>query len=269
MEPLLRVEHLEKRYERGGLFNSRKTVAALSEVSLTIYSKTTLALVGESGSGKSTLARCIAGLDSPTSGSIYFESNQITGLNEKQLRSVRPQIQLVFQDPASSLNPRLTVLEIVTEPLNVHRRLAKRERTERARELLDRVTIPEQMLTRRPSELSGGQKQRVAIARALALNPKLLILDEALSALDCSIQAQVANLLLELQSSLGLTYLFITHDCRMAVHLADEVAVMEQGQIVELGKAERVFHSPTHVTTRQMVNASKGISVAPHQPEVS
>lgn len=268
MEPLLRVENLEKRYEGGGLFRAGRSVTALTRISLAIYAKTTLALVGESGSGKSTLALCIACLDRPTSGSIYFESNQITGLDEKQLRLVRPQMQLVFQDPASSLNPRLTVLEIVTEPLNVHRHLAKREKTERARELLDCVGIPEQMATRRPSELSGGQKQRVAIARALSLKPKLLILDEALSALDCSIQAQVANLLLELQSSLGLTYLFITHDCRMAVHLADEIAVMEQGQIVELGKAERVFHSPMHVTTRQMVNASKGISVVPRQPEV-
>jgi ABC-type glutathione transport system ATPase component len=268
MEPLLKVENLEKRYERGGLFRAAKSVTALTKVSLAIYPKATLALVGESGSGKSTLALCIACLDRPTSGSIYFESSEITGFSEKQLRSVRPQIQLVFQDPAGSLNPRLTVLDIVTEPLDVHGRLPKHEKNERARELLDRVGIPQQMALRRPHELSGGQKQRVAIARALALKPKLLILDEALSALDCSIQAQVANLLLELQASLGLTYLFITHDCRMAVHLADEIAVMEQGQIVELGKAERVFHSPAHATTRQMVNASIGISAPPRQPEV-
>jgi peptide/nickel transport system ATP-binding protein len=269
MEPLLRVENLEKHYERGGFFRASNRVIALARVSFLIYPKTTLALVGPSGSGKSTLALCIACLESPTSGSIHFEGKEITGLKEKQLRSVRPQIQLVFQDPASSLNPRLTVLDIVTEPLNVHGHLNKRERRERARELLDLVGISQEKAMRRPEELSGGQKQRLAIARALAPKPKLLILDEALSALDCSIQAQVANLLLELQASLGLTYLFITHDFRMAAHLADEIAVMEHGQIVELGKAERVFHSPARVITRQMVNACMGTSETPRPSEVS
>jgi ABC-type glutathione transport system ATPase component len=271
MEPLLTVENLQKRYERRGLSCAGKStrVTALAGVSFMIYPKTTLALVGGSGSGKSTLARCIACLESPTSGSIRFGGNEITCFKEKQLRSVRPQIQVVFQGPASSLNPRLTVLDIVTEPLNVQRRLSKREKGERARELLDRVGLPLEKVLRRPDELSVGQKQRVAIARAMALNPKLLILDEALSALDCSIQAQVANLLLELQASPGVTYLFITHDFRMAVHLADEIAVMEQGQIVEFGKAERVFHSPKHFITRQLVNASMGMSVTARPPEAS
>jgi ABC-type glutathione transport system ATPase component len=271
VEPLLRVQNLEKRYERGGLFLARKssTVTALAGVSFVIYPKTTLALVGGSGSGKSTLALCIACLESPTSGSIYLESKEITGLEEKELRSVRPQTQLVFQNPASSLNPRLTVLDIVTEPLDVQGLLSEREKGEKARELFDRVGLPLEKMLRRPHELSVGQKQRVAIARALVLNPKLLILDEALSALDCSIQAQIANLLLELQASLGFTYLFITHDFRMAVHLADEIAVMEQGQIVEFGKAESVFHNPKHFITRQMVNASMGIGVSPRPPEAS
>jgi peptide/nickel transport system ATP-binding protein len=271
VEPLLRVQNLEKRYERGGLFLARKssTVTALAGVSFVIYPKTTLALVGGSGSGKSTLALCIACLESPTSGSIYLESKEITGLEEKELRSVRPQTQLVFQNPASSLNPRLTVLDIVTEPLDVQGLLSEREKGEKARELFDRVGLPLEKMLRRPHELSVGQKQRVAIARALVLNPKLLILDEALSALDCSIQAQIANLLLELQASLGFTYLFITHDFRMAVHLADEIAVMEQGQIVEFGKVESVFHSPKHFITRQMVNASMGIGVSPRPPEAS
>jgi len=271
VEPLLRVQNLEKRYERGGLFLARKssTVTALAGVSFVIYPKTTLALVGGSGSGKSTLALCIACLESPTSGSIYLESKEITGLEEKELRSVRPQTQLVFQNPASSLNPRLTVLDIVTEPLDVQGLLSEREKGEKARELFDRVGLPLEKMLRRPHELSVGQKQRVAIARALVLNPKLLILDEALSALDCSIQAQIANLLLELQASLGFTYLFITHDFRMAVHLGDEIAVMEQGQIVEFGKAESVFHSPKHFITRQMVNASMGIGVSPRPPEAS
>jgi peptide/nickel transport system ATP-binding protein len=271
VEPLLRVQNLEKRYERGGLFLARKssTVTALAGVSFVIYPKTTLALVGGSGSGKSTLALCIACLESPTSGSIYLESKEITGLEEKELRSVRPQTQLVFQNPASSLNPRLTVLDTVTEPLDVQGLLTEREKGEKARELFDRVGLPLEKMLRRPHELSVGQKQRVAIARALVLNPKLLILDEALSALDCSIQAQIANLLLELQASLGFTYLFITHDFRMAVHLGDEIAVMEQGQIVEFGKAESVFHSPKHFITRQMVNASMGIGVSPRPPEAS
>jgi peptide/nickel transport system ATP-binding protein len=271
VEPLLRVQNLEKRYERGGLFLARKssTVTALAGVSFVIYPKTTLALVGGSGSGKSTLALCIACLESPTSGSIYLESKEITGLEEKELRSVRPQTQLVFQNPASSLNPRLTVLDTVTEPLDVQGLLSEREKGEKARELFDRVGLPLEKMLRRPHELSVGQKQRVAIARALVLNPKLLILDEALSALDCSIQAQIANLLLELQASLGFTYLFITHDFRMAVHLGDEIAVMEQGQIVEFGKAESVFHSPKHFITRQMVNASMGIGVSPRPPEAS
>jgi peptide/nickel transport system ATP-binding protein len=271
VEPLLRVQNLEKRYEMGGLFLARKssTVTALAGVSFVIYPKTTLALVGGSGSGKSTLALCIACLESPTSGSIYLESKEITGLEEKELRSVRPQTQLVFQNPASSLNPRLTVLDTVTEPLDVQGLLSEREKGEKARELFDRVGLPLEKMLRRPHELSVGQKQRVAIARALVLNPKLLILDEALSALDCSIQAQIANLLLELQASLGFTYLFITHDFRMAVHLADEIAVMEQGQIVEFGKAESVFHSPKHFITRQMVNDSMGIGVSPRPPEAS
>jgi ABC-type glutathione transport system ATPase component len=271
MEPLLTVENLQKRYERRGLSGAGKStrVTALAGVSFVIYPKTTLALVGGSGSGKSTLARCVACLESPTSGSIRFGGNEITCFKEKQLRSVRPQIQVVFQGPASSLNPRLTVLDIVTEPLNVQRRLSKREKGERARELLDRVGLPLEKVLRRPDELSVGQKQRVAIARAMALNPKLLILDEALSALDCSIQAQVANLLLELQASPGFTYLFITHDFRMAVHLADEIAVMEQGQIVEFGKSERVFHSPKHFITRQLVNASMGMSVTARPPAAS
>jgi ABC-type glutathione transport system ATPase component len=271
MEPLLRVENLEKCYERGSLFRVGKSsaVTALAGVSFVIYPKTTLALVGGSGSGKSTLALCIACLESPTSGSIHLESNEITGLKEKELRSVRPQIQLVFQNPASSLNPRLTVVDIVTEPLHVQGLLSEQEKGEKARELLGRVGLPLEKVLRRPDELSVGQKQRVAIARALVLNPKLLILDEALSALDCSIQAQVANLLLELQASLGFTYLFITHDFRMAVHLADEIAVMEQGQIVEFGEAENVFHSPKHFITRQMVNASMEISASPRTPEAS
>jgi ABC-type glutathione transport system ATPase component len=267
LEPLIKVENLEKRYTRGSLFRGAKTVIALTGLSFAIYPKTTLALVGESGSGKSTLALCIACLEKCTAGNICFEGREVTGLPEKQLRSVRPQIQLVFQDPASSLNPRMTVSDIVTEPLSIHGRLSTREKVARAHELLERVGISDQKSSRKPDELSGGQKQRVAIARALALNPKLLILDEALSSLDCSVQAQVSNLLIELQVSLGLTYLFITHDFRMAAHLADEIAVMANGQIVELGETGNVLQNPTHTVTRQMVLAAMGIGTAPQVPE--
>jgi ABC-type glutathione transport system ATPase component len=268
MEPLLRVENLAKCYERGGLFLPRKRLTALANVSLTIHPRHTLALVGRSGSGKSTLALCIACLERPTSGSIYFEDQEITALKENQLRAIRPQIQLVFQDPASSLNPRLAVRDIVTEPLAVCGRLDPREKTQRSRELLDLVGVPIAKAFQKPEELSGGQKQRVAIARALALRPKLLILDEALSALDCSTQAQIVNLLLDLQDSLGLTYLFITHDLRMAAYMADEIAVMEQGQIAEFGAAAKVFHRPTHGATRRMVDASVGHSGNSAQREV-
>jgi ABC-type glutathione transport system ATPase component len=263
MEPLLHVENLEKRYETGGLFGATRKVTAFADVSFALRPQTTPALVGASGAGKSTLASCIACLETPTSGRIRFEHREITGLNEKQLRAVRPRIQLVFQDPVSSLNPRLNILDIVTEPLNIHRRLSEDENREHASELLDRVEISWEKVLRNPEELSGGQKQRVAIARALALKPKLLILDEALSALDASVQAQIANLLLHLQCSLGLTYLFITHDLKMAAHLADEIAVMQNGRIVELGATEGVFRNPAHEMTRQLVKAHSGKDLTP------
>lgn len=268
MEPLLQVKNLEKRYVDARPFHVRKRVTALAGVSLTVDRQATLALVGKSGSGKSTLALCIAGLELPTSGEIRLDGQEITGLSEKRLRKVRQQIQLVFQDPASSLNPRFSVMELVKEPLDVKGLVKPAQRRERVHELLDHVGIAREKRSCRPDELSGGQKQRVAIARALALEPQLLILDEALSALDCSIQAQITNLLLELQTSLGLAYLFITHDFRMAAHFADEIAVMEGGRIVELGNPVQVFRSPTHQTTRQMVRASLGVERAVPRPEV-
>jgi peptide/nickel transport system ATP-binding protein len=255
MDRLLIVEKLEKRYERTHVLGAKKEVTALQDISFSIGRGSTLALVGESGSGKSTLALCIACLERPTSGKIVFNGNEITALNEKQLREVRPQIQLVFQDPARSLNPRFSALEIVGEPLLVQGRLDKREREERARGLLAHVGIPEEKALQRAGEFSGGQRQRLAIARALSLAPKLLILDEALSALDCSVQAQIANLLIDLQASLGLTYLFVTHDFVMAGHLADEIAVMEQGQVVELGAADKVLAAPDQEVTRRLIAA--------------
>jgi ABC-type glutathione transport system ATPase component len=268
MERLLIVENLEKRYEVAFVLGTRKAVTALQGVSFSICPGSTLALVGESGSGKSTLAFCIACLERPTSGRIVFNGNEITTVNEKQLREVRPLIQLVFQDPARSLNPRFSALEIVSEPLLVQKRWRKQEREDRGRALLAQVGIPQEKTLQRADEFSGGQKQRLAIARALALEPKLLILDEALSALDCSVQAQIANLLVDLQSSLGLAYLFITHDFSMAGHLADEIAVMEQGKIVELGAADKVLRSPEQEITRRLILATPRLEAAANAPQL-
>jgi ABC-type glutathione transport system ATPase component len=261
-QPLLRAEDLEKRYERGSGFGSEVEVAALRGVSLSIFPRTTLALVGESGSGKSTLALCIACLERPTSGKIWFGEREITSLDETELRGVRPQIQMVFQDPANSLNPRWSAAEIVSEPLLVQQGLDKRGRYERARALLESVGIPGEKTSQRPDEFSGGQRQRIAIARALALEPKLVILDEALSALDCSVQAQIVNLLVDLQSRLGLTYLFISHDFAMVAHVADEIAVMDHGKIVETGTPESVVREPKHEVTQRLIAAAAGFRMA-------
>ncbi len=267
-ERLLIVENLEKIYASRGVLGTKKEVIALQGVSFSIRPESTLALVGESGSGKSTLAFCLACLERPTSGRIIFQGNEITELDEKQQRAVRPQIQLVFQDPARSLNPRFSALELVSEPLLVQGRVNRREKEDRARALLAQVGLPQEKALQRAEEFSGGQRQRLAIARALALGPKLLILDEALSALDCSVQAQIANLLLELQSSLSLTYLFITHDFAMAGHLADEIAVMERGKVAELGAADKVLREPEHAITRRLIAATPRLGAAAHAPQV-
>src|SRR5713226_5667822 len=267
-EPLLIVDNLGKVYARRGVLGSEKEVIALQGVSFAIRPESTLALVGESGSGKSTLAFCLACLERPTSGKIIFQGKEITAFDEEQQRAMRPQIQLVFQDPARSLNPRFSALELVSEPLLVQGRLNKRKREDRARALLAQVGLPQEKALQRAEEFSGGQRQRLAIARALALEPKLLILDEALSALDCSVQAQIANLLLELQSSMGLTYLFITHDFAMAGHLADEIAVMDRGKIVELGATEKVLCEPEHEITRRLIAATPRLDAAAHLLQV-
>ncbi len=268
MQELLRVENLVKRYAAKKYRAPGEAPGALEGVSFSSQPGATLALIGESGSGKSTLALCIACLERPTSGSIWFDGCDVTALDETQLRAVRPKIQLVFQDPASSLNPRLTALEIVAEPLLIQQRFDKQERCEKARALLGRVGIPLEKAGQKPDEFSGGQRQRLALARALALEPRLLILDESLAALDCSVQAQIANLLLELQSSLGLTYLLITHDFAMAAHLADEIAVMDQGRIVEMAAAEKVLRAPEREVTRRLIAATPEFRVAALTPKV-
>ena len=255
VHPLLKVENLVKRYTKRSLAGTPEELLALDSVSFTISPGTTLAVVGESGSGKSTLANCLACLESPTSGNIWFEGKDIVKLEERACRQVRRQIQLIFQDPASSLNPRWSAFEVLVEPLILQRKFNREEIKKRVNYWLGRVGLSQDIVGRSSMELSGGQRQRLAIARALTLEPKLLILDEALSALDCSVQAQIANLLMELQSSLGMTYLFITHDLAMAAHFADEIAVMDRGRIVEQGPPNKIFIQPEQETTRRLLAA--------------
>lgn len=255
MQPLVEVENLAKTYSRKKFAGAPEELRALDGVSFSIFRGTTLAIVGESGSGKSTLALCLACLEKLTSGSIRFEERDILEFGEKDLRAIRRKIQLIFQDPANSFNPRWKVVDILTEPLVLQGNLSRDEMRVRARRLLEQVGFSSDMEERRPSELSGGQRQRLAIARALTLEPKLLILDEALSALDCSVQAQIANLLVELQSTRGMTYLFITHDMAMAAHLADEIAVMSQGRIVDRGVPDKILKQPESGVTRELLAA--------------
>lgn len=256
MQPLLEVENLVKTYSRKKLTGPREEVRALDGVSFSIFRGNTMAIVGESGSGKSTLALGLAGLETSTSGTIRFEERDILRLGEKDLRTIRRKIQLIFQDPASSFNPRWKVLEIMTEPLALQGNLSRDEMRARAHAVLEQLGLSSAMEEKLSSELSGGQRQRLAIARALMLEPKLLILDEALSALDCSVQAQIANLLVELQSSRSMAYLFITHDIAMAAHLADEIAVMRKGRIVEQGAPDKILKQPQTEITRELLAAA-------------
>ena len=254
--PLVHVEDLYKSYvQRRWLARQQFVVRALDGVHLTIRAGTTLALVGESGSGKSTLARCLVRVEEPDSGRIWFDGKDLLLLDQEELRAARRKIQLIFQDPSAALNPRLRASEIVAEPLAVHQMGDRRERRERSLALMEQVSLSPQWARRSPAEFSGGQRQRLAIARALALEPKLLILDEALSALDLSIQAQIVNLLLELQASRALTYLYITHDLSLIGHLADEVAVMHHGRIVERATPQELVRFPRHAHTQALVAA--------------
>lgn len=255
MGSILKIENLVKRYAKRDFVGVPQDFLALDSVSLTVSAGTTFAIVGESGSGKSTLASCIACLEMPTAGNLWFEGRNLAQSSQGALRKIRPQIQLIFPDPASSLNPRWTILEILVEPLVLQGKLSRTQRNTRAFSLLERVGLSPDLVERPAAELSGGQRQRLAIARALTLEPKLLILDEALSALDCSVQAQIANLLLDLQSSLGMTFLFITHDLTMAALLADEIAVMSRGRIVEHGPSTKILRSPGHEVTRHLLAA--------------
>lgn len=234
-EVLLRCEGLNKTYTQGRWFSkSRLTKQVLKDVNLSIRTHSTLALIGLSASGKSTLARCLAGIERPDSGEIWFEGTNLAGLSHHEWAPFHRQIQMVFQEPAASLNPRLNGVELVSEPLLVAG-MKKKERHRQALDLMELVGVPANCAKRLPAELSGGQRRRLAIARALALAPKILILDESLSGLDLSIQAQISNLLITLQAERHLTYICISHDLDLVAHLADEVAVLHEGQIVEVG----------------------------------
>jgi oligopeptide transport system ATP-binding protein len=255
---LLEVNDLHKHFPiRSGLLIDRKVgeVKAVDGVSFEVKSGETLGLVGESGSGKSTTGYCILQLLKPTSGSVRFEGVELTDLGREELRKMRREMQIVFQDPYSSLDPRMTVGDIVGEPLVVHGIGTRRDRSARIRELLDVVGFDPSYTNRYPHEFSGGQRQRIGIARALALSPKLIVCDEPVSALDVSIQAQILNLLKDLQQDFGLTYLFIAHDLAVVRTMSDRIAVMNKGQLVEIGPAEEVYTNPKHDYSKALLSA--------------
>jgi peptide/nickel transport system ATP-binding protein len=254
-EPLVEIRDLTQRHVRHSGPRAARAVAALSGASLTIRRGATVALVGPSGSGKSTLARCLARLEEPVSGEIRFEGTDVRALRGAALREFRQSVQLVLQEAAAALDPRFTVLECVAEPLEILGRGSRDERAARARELMDKVGLGGELAPRRPLDLSGGQRQRVAIARALAVEPRLLILDEAFSGLDAPIQAQIATLLQDLQRERGLTYLVISHDLALMSVLADEVAILSDGRVVEQAAARDLFLAPQHPATRSLVAA--------------
>ena len=255
---ILKVDDLRKEFPvRSGFLVERvtHTVNAVDGVSFEIQEGRTLGLVGESGSGKSTTGYCILQLIKPTAGSVRFQGKELTKMGREEVRKMRREMQIVFQDPYSSLDPRMTVGDIVSEPLEVHGVGSRRGRRARVRELLDVVGFNPDYGNRYPHEFSGGQRQRVGVARALALNPSLIVCDEPVSALDVSIQAQILNLLKDLQRDFGLTYLFISHDLAVVRGMSDDIAVMKDGKIVETGTADEVYEHPKHEYTRALLAA--------------
>lgn len=257
-EILLKVDKLVKFFpiKKGIFFSSNAGyVHAVDGVSFNVYKGETLGLVGESGCGKSTTGRTILQLYRPTSGSVWFDGEDLAGLQGKKLRQKRRQLQMIFQDPYASLNPRMTVAQIIGEPMEIHKTYQGTEQLKRVRELLELVGLNPTFINRFPHEFSGGQRQRIGIARALALEPKLIVCDEPISALDVSIQAQVINLLEDLQQKMGLTYLFIAHDLSMVRHISNRIAVMYLGKIVELADRNELYADPRHPYAQALLSA--------------
>jgi peptide/nickel transport system ATP-binding protein len=266
---LLEVANLVKEFSRKrGIFGGRSIVRAVNGVSFTVEEGETFGLVGESGSGKTTTGRCILRLIEPTSGEVRFAGEDVLAYTPQRLRAARRDMQIVFQDPYASLNPRMRVGAIVEEPLIIHKVGTAAERRMRVADLFVLVGLDRSWVTRYPHEFSGGQRQRIGLARALALNPSLVIADEPVSALDVSVQAQVVNLLLELQDRLKLTYLFIAHDLRLVEHICDRVAVMYRGRIVELAPARDLFDSPRHPYTQALLSAIPVVEPAARRPRI-
>lgn len=262
--PLLRVKNVSKAYiTKGGLFKKDSSFKAVNDVSFNLYEGETLGLVGESGCGKSTLGNVILQLDKASSGTVFYKGVDITKCTKKTLRNLRKEIQLIFQDPYSSLNPRIPVGEAIMEPMKVHKLYANdQERKEKTLELLKRVGLEESHYYRYPHEFSGGQRQRIGIARTIAVNPKLIICDESVSALDISVQAQVLNLLNELKESFGFSYIFISHDLAVVKYMSDQLVVMQNGQIAEIGEADEVYKAPISSYTKALIDAiPKGLTV--------
>jgi oligopeptide/dipeptide ABC transporter ATP-binding protein len=254
--PLVRVENLKTYFPlSGGILGKKRFVRAVDGVDFRIDRGKTLGLVGESGSGKTTVGRTILRLIPSTGGTVHFDSQDVFALTEKQMRALRRRMQIIFQDPMSSLNPRMTVLGIVSEPLIVHTSFSRSQRKEKVAELLERVGLSAQYMNRYPHEFSGGQRQRIGIARALASEPDFIVCDEPVSALDVSIQAQILNLLSDLQGDLGLSYLFIAHNLAVVEHFADTVAVMYLGRIVEIAGRDALYAHPQHPYTTTLLSA--------------
>ncbi|MGZ2433817.1 peptide/nickel transport system ATP-binding protein [Rhizobium pisi] len=256
--PLLTVENLTKHYPLGGGFSKKDApvIRAVQNVSFSVEAGETLCIVGESGCGKSTIARLLMRLIDPTEGRVLLEGVDVASLKKNELRNQRRRMQMVFQDPYSSLNPRLSAGQIITEPVENFQRLSRKQREALAAELLQQVGLAPEIMHRLPSELSGGQRQRLGIARALSLKPAIIIADEAVSALDVSVQAQILNLLMDLQQELGVAFVFISHDLGVVEHIGHKVAVMYLGRIVELARCEDLFANPVHPYTEALIAAA-------------
>lgn len=255
--PLLEIQNLEKYYyQKTLLFGKKQTVKAVNDVSFSVFEGETVGLVGESGCGKSTLGKTILQLEKATKGKVFFKGKEITHLTSKEIRQLRKDIQIIFQDPYSSLNPRLTIGNSILEPMKVHNiGISDFHRISKVKVLLSRVGLDESFFNRYPHELSGGQRQRVGIARTIALEPKLVICDESVSALDISVQAQVLNLLNELKDDFGFTYIFISHDLAVVKFMADQLIVMNEGKIEEIGDADEIYANPAKPYTKKLINA--------------